>query len=132
MDNSEYKQLLDDTKSYLNSRYDLIKLELLEKLSHIIGLIVLALVVVLLVFGAFAFFGMALIFLLSKVMPLTISCCILGAIFLFVIALAILFKEYWFINPVVAQLSKILFAEAEKDVVVPEKVEEVKPNEPVQ
>ena len=129
MDSPEYKKLLDDTKAYLNARYDLLKLELLEKLSRIIGLVILALVVVLLVFGAFAFFGMALIFLLSKVVPLTISCCILGAVFLLVILLAVLFKEKLFINPVVQQLSKILFAEATVDVVMPEKTEEVKKDE---
>lgn len=129
MDSPEYKKLLDDTKAYFNARYDLLKLELLEKLSRIIGLVILALVVVLLVFGAFAFFGMALIFLLSKVLPLTASCCILGAIFLLVIVLAVLFKESWFINPVIQQLSKILFAESETDVVVPEKTEEVKKDE---
>ena len=129
MDSPEYKKLLDDTKTYFNARYDLLKLELLEKLSRIIGLVILALVVVLLVFGAFAFFGMALIFLLSKVVPLTVSCCILGAVFLLVILLAILLKEKWFINPVVQQLSKILFAEPTAEVVVPEKAEEAKKDE---
>lgn len=129
MDNSDYKKLLDDTKSYLNSRYDLLRLEILEKLSRIIGLIILALVVVLLIFGALAFFGMALMFLLSKVLPYGISCCILGALFLLVILLAVVFKESWFVNPVVKSLSKILFAEASMDVVVPEKTEEVKKDE---
>ena len=131
MDNSEYKKLLDDTKVYLNTRYDLLKLELLEKLSRIIGLVILALVVVLLVFGAFAFFGMALMFLLSKVMPLTISCCILGAVFLLVIVVTYLCREYWFINPVVKSLSAILFAEEPTDVAIPDKTEEVKPDEHV-
>lgn len=126
MDNSDYKKLLDDTRSYLNSRYDLLRLEILEKLSRIVGLIILALVVVLLVFGALAFFGMALMFLLSKVVPYGVSCCILGAVFLLVVLLAVLFKESWFINPAVKSLSKILFAEAEHDVTVPENVEEVK------
>lgn len=129
MDSPEYKKLLDDTKTYFNARYDLLKLELLEKLSRIIGLVILALVVVLLVFGAFAFFGMALIFLLSKVVPLTVSCCILGAVFLLVILLAVLLKEKWFINPVVQQLSKILFSEPTAEVVVPEKAEEAKKDE---
>ena len=129
MDSPEYKKLLDDTKTYFNARYDLLKLEMLEKLSRIIGLVILALVVVLLVFGAFAFFGMALIFLLSKVVPLTVSCCILGAVFLLVILLAILLKEKWFINPVVQQLSKILFAKSATEVVVPEKTEEAKKDE---
>ena len=126
MDNSDYKKLLDDTKSYLNSRYDLLRLEILEKLSRIIGLIILALVVVLLIFGALAFFGMALMFLLSKVVPYGVSCCILGAVFLLVVLLAVHFKESWFISPAVKSLSKILFAEAEHDVTVPENVEEVK------
>ncbi len=113
MDNSEYKKLLEDAKQYLNSRYDLLRLELLEKLSRILGLVILALVVVLLVFGALAFFGMALIFLLSKVVPLTVSCCILGAVFLLLILLAYLLRERLFINPVVKSLAKILFAETE-------------------
>ncbi len=115
MDNSEYKKLLEDAKQYLNSRYDLLRLELLEKLSRILGLVILALVVVLLVFGALAFFGMALIFLLSKVVPLTVSCCILGAVFLLLILLAYLLRERLFINPVVKSLAKILFAETETD-----------------
>lgn len=123
MNTEEYNTLLKDAKTYLNTRYDLLRLELLEKLSRIIGLILLALVIVLLVFGAFAFFGMALVFLLSKVVPLSLSCCILGGVFLLVIALTYLFKEQWFINPIVRQLSKILFSESDATAVVPAKAE---------
>ena len=115
MDNQEYKKLLSDARSYLGSRYDLLRLELLEKLSRIVGLILLALVVVLLFFGAFAFFGMALVFVLSKWLPLSVSCCILGGVFVLAIGLALAFKTQWFINPAVKALSKILFAEPEPE-----------------
>ena len=125
MDNSEYRKLLNDTKAYLGTRYNLLRLELLEKLSRIIGLILLALVVVLLALGAFAFFGMAMVFVLSQVMPLWASCCILGGVFVLVIILAFIFKVQWFIDPAVKSLSKILFAEtAETEEVALPKAEE--------
>ncbi|MBR3647914.1 MAG: phage holin family protein [Paludibacteraceae bacterium] len=124
MDNADYNKLLNDAKSYLGAQYDLLRLELLDKMSRIIGLIIMALVIVLLVFGAFAFFGMALVFLLSQVMELSTSCCILGGIFILIIALAYAFRNYLFINPVVGQLSKILFAEENSDAVAPAKTEE--------
>lgn len=111
MDNSEYKKLLDDSKVYFNKRYDLLRLELLDKLSRIIGQLVLALVVVLLVFAALAFLGMGAMFLLSKVVPLPVSCAILGAVFLLLIVLAIANKEKLFINPMVRALAGILFSE---------------------
>ena len=125
MNTPEYNTLLKDAKAYLNARYDLLRLELLEKLSRIIGLILLALVIVLLIFGAFAFFGMALVFLLSKVVPLSVSCCILGGVFLLVIALAYIFKNQWFITPIVRQLSKILFTDSDSKAVMPGKTEQV-------
>lgn len=111
MDNSEYKKLLDDSKAYFNTRYDLLRLELLDKMSKIIGQIVLALVVVLLVFAALAFFGIGAMFLLSKVVPMPVSCAILGGVFLLLIVLAIVFKEKLFINPMVRTLAGILFGE---------------------
>ncbi len=129
METSEYKKLLGDVKEYLNSRYDLLRLELLEKLSRILGLVIMALVVVLLVFGALSFFGMALMFLLSKVVPLSVSCCILGAVFLLLIVLAYFCREQWFINPVVKSLAKILFAESDTEMPLTDTIEEVKPNE---
>lgn len=124
MDNTQYTALLADVKKYLNDRYDLLRLELLDKLSRIIGLILMALVIVLLVFAAFAFFGLALVFLLSKVVPLSVSCCILGGVFLIVIALAYAFRTQWFINPIVGSLAKILFAEADDETIVPAPKEE--------
>lgn len=111
MDNSEYKKLLEDSKVYFNVRYDMLRLELLEKMSKIIGRIIMALVVVLLVFAALAFFGMGAMLLLSKVVSMPVSCAILGGIFLLLIGLAIHFKEALFINPTVKMLAGILFAE---------------------
>ena len=44
MSDEQYQQLLSDSRSYLNTQFDLLRLRLLEKLSRIIGLILFALV----------------------------------------------------------------------------------------
>lgn len=110
MDTSKYNELLESAKRYLNTRYDLLLLSLLEKLSRILGLVVLVIVAVLLAFAAFAYGGLALAFALSKVIPLWAACLIMGGVFLLLLAVAIVFRKQWFINPMVAALSAILFS----------------------
>ena len=51
LSDEQYQKLLADTRAYLNTQYDLLRLGLLEKLSKIIGLILFALVVILLLFA---------------------------------------------------------------------------------
>lgn len=122
MDTSKYNQLLADAKRYLNTRFDLLLLGLLEKLSRIIGLILLVIVGILLVFAAIAYGGLALAFVLSQWIPLWAACLIMGAVFIVLLVLAIVFRKQWFINPMVAALSGIIFAPTEEE---PEQVTDV-------
>lgn len=111
MDETQYQKLLDDCKSYLNTRYDLFRLSLLAKLSKILGLILLALVVVLLVFAVLSFGALALVFVLAQWLPLWASFLIIGGVFLLLLVLAILFRKQLFVNPLIGTLSTILFAD---------------------
>lgn len=112
MDNNDYQKLYAHARAYLNNRYALLRLELLEKLSHIIGIIIMSLVVVLLVFSVLAFLGMAAIFALATIMPMWLSCCILAGVFVVLIIVACVNKKRWFIEPVLRTLSTVLFAES--------------------
>ena len=105
MDETQYQKLLDDCKSYLNTRYDLLRLSLLAKLSKILGLILLAIVVVL------SFGALALVFVLAQWLPLWASLLIIGGVFLLLLVLAILFRKQLFVNPLIGTLSTILFAD---------------------
>lgn len=111
MPSEEYQKLWSDARAYLSTRYDLLRLELLDKLSRIIGLVLMALVVVLLVLAVLAFLGMAAAFALAEVMPMWLACCLLAVLFLLLIVVTLLCKNRWFVNPVVAALSAILFAD---------------------
>ncbi len=111
MDETQYQKLLDDCKSYLNTRYDLLRLSLLAKLSKILGLILLALVVVLLVFAVLSFGALALVFVLAQWIPVWASFLSIGGVFLLLLVVAVVFRKQWFVNPLVGALSAILFAD---------------------
>lgn len=112
MSDEQYQQLLRDSRSYLNTQFDLLRLNLLEKLSRIIGLILFALVAILLVFAIFGFSAVAVAFVLAQWLPLWASFLIIGGVFLLALILAIAFRKQWFINPIVCALSAILFSDS--------------------
>ena len=110
LSDEQYQKLLSDTRAYLNTQYDLLRLGLLEKLSKVIGLILFALVVILLLFAVLGFGAVSLAFVLAQWIPLWASFLIIGGVFLVLLLLAVMFRKQWFISPVVAALSAILFS----------------------
>lgn len=110
LSDEQYQKLLSDTRAYLNTQYDLLRLGLLEKLSKVIGLILFALVVILLLFAVLVFGAVSLAFVLAQWIPLWASFLIIGGVFLVLLLLAVMFRKQWFISPVVATLSAILFS----------------------
>ena len=115
MDNQLYQKLVDEIKSYLQVRYDLVRLSVLEKMSKILGLVLVTFVVILLIFVFLSLGAVALSILLSKWLPTWSAFLIVGALVLVMIASAIIFREKWFINPIIGALSAILFADEQEN-----------------
>ncbi len=107
----QYKQLLDDSKSYLKARYDLLRLELLDKLSQIMGYLIMVIVLLLLLMGVLAYLSVALVNSLSAIMPTWTACIILAAVITIIAVVLYYNKEKIFINPFVKLLSGMLFDE---------------------
>lgn len=113
---TEYKKFIDDSKEYLKLRYSMLRLELLEKMSLIIALFVVLLVSVVLVLVALTYFTMAAIFALREVLGgVEVGFCIMGGLFVLITLLVIIFRKKWIVNPLIKQLSDILFAESEEE-----------------
>lgn len=111
---NDYKQLFDDSRSYLRTRYDLLRLELLQKLSLILGILVLIIVLLFLGMGALAYLSVALVEWLAAFMPTGCACCLLAG-GLILIALTLWFlRTKLFINPFVRLLSSILFSDSDE------------------
>lgn len=112
---SDYSKLLEDSKAYLRTRYDLLRLELLDKLSLVLGLLVLIIVALLVLLAALAYFSVALVGWMATCMPVSVACCILGGILLLVLPLLYLLRKRLFVDPFVRLLSKKLFAPDETE-----------------
>lgn len=112
MEKKEYQRLLNDAKQYAHMRYDLLKLELLEKLSRIIALLLVVVIALVLGLSAFVYFSLALAYALKPLFggmgwPL----CIMGLVFVLLLFLLFRKKEQFFLNPIISKLSAILFAQ---------------------
>lgn len=112
---TDYKQIIEEMKSYANMRFDLIRLELLEKLSKIISLILLVVVCILVSVIIFTYLSVLLLLWLNEVfssmMP---GVCIVVGIYALALSIMIIFKKQIFLNPIVGALSKIIFSDKDK------------------
>lgn len=111
---SEYQKLLDETKEYVRLRYKLLKLDLLEKSSRIIALLIVILVAIVLAIGALTYFSLAIIHALEDLLGgLTLGYCIFGGLFVLLALIMFIFKDKLIINPLIKQLSEILFKDSD-------------------
>mgnify|MGYP002735188888 FL=1 len=56
-DENHYKELTDEVKAYMQTRYNLLRMELLEKTSRIVALVLFTLVATCLALAALGYFS---------------------------------------------------------------------------
>ncbi len=108
-DSDKYRQTWADIKQFALTRFDLFKVDFLEKAAKIVGLILFALALILLLFAIVSFACIALIFLIGQALPMWASALIVVGLWLLLMIGAIVFRNQLFINPVLAAISAILF-----------------------
>lgn len=106
---------IKDLKLYLSQRYDLLKLELLEKSSKILTVILSMLVVLVCTLAALIYFSFALITWLSKLFdseaPAYLIVC---GLFILIMIIILACKDKIFLNPLIHKLSDILYDSEDK------------------
>lgn len=111
-----YQQLWQDSKKYLELRYDLLRVELLEKISLISALLLTAVVAILLGTIIFTYLSILLLLWLETLLGSMIyGLCIVIAIHLGLFACIFAFRKQWFINPLVRQFSKIIYSDKKRE-----------------
>ena len=91
---NKYKQLIEDGQQYIRTRYDLLRLELLEKMSRIFALILMLLVSIILALTAFIYFSFAFVRWLGQFFNNDAwAFCIVGAIFLLLLGIFFFFRK---------------------------------------
>ena len=102
--NNAFRKLFEEGKKYINLQIDYAKLTATEKISVILGMSVLFAVILVLSVGAGIYLSFALVYLVGIVG----SYAIVGAVFLLLIAIVILFKKKLILVPITRFISKVL------------------------
>ncbi len=109
MSDDKYQKLIRDGKQYVRMRYDLLRLELLEKMSRILAVILLIIVATFLILAAFIYFTFAIVAWLQPMLGTVVPLCIVGGFFVLLLLILILLRKKLFVNPIISILSGILF-----------------------
>ena len=99
--NNAFRKLFEEGKKYINLQIDYAKLTATEKISVILGMSVLSV-------GAGIYLSFALVYLLEPLIGIVGSYAIVGAVFLLLIAIVILFKKKLILVPITRFISKVL------------------------
>lgn len=104
-----------DMMSYLSQRYDLLKLELLEKSSQILSVVLSMLIVVVCALVVVIYLSNALVSWLTIALNAGWAYTIVCGIFILVIIIVLYKKDTLFVNPLIRKLSRILFSQEDED-----------------
>lgn len=104
-----------DLASYLSQRYDLLKLELLEKSSQILSVVLSLLIVVVCALVVVIYLSNALVSWLTIALNAGWAYTIVCGIFVLIILIVLNKKDTLFVNPLIRKLSRILFSQDNED-----------------
>lgn len=112
---TEYSNLGNEAKAYLNLQIQLFKLNLVEKISQTISLIVTIMAGILLTLGALLYLSIIFVIQIANFTgSFSIGLLIIATIFLIILLLLILFKKRIIINPIIKTISAIIFNKKEE------------------
>lgn len=110
-------------KTYLSQRYDLLKLELLEKSSQLLSVILSMLIVVVCALAVLIYLSSALISWLTLALNAGWAYTIVCALFVVIILVVLHYKDMLFVKPLIRKFSRILYGRSEKETSEPEETQ---------
>lgn len=103
-----------DLRTYLSQRYDLLKLELLEKSSKLLSVVLSMLIVVVCALAVLIYLSNALISWLTLALNAAWAYTIVCGIFVLIIIIVLYNKDALFVKPLIRKFSQILYSENDK------------------
>ena len=100
-----------DTKTYFSQRYDLLKLELLEKSSQLLSVIFSMLIVIVCALAVLIYLSSAVIQWLTLALNAAWAYSIVCVLFIGIILFVLAKKDALFIKPLIRKFSRILYPE---------------------
>lgn len=108
-----YKSLVNNVKDYADLQLQLLKLNIVEKTSQILSLLIVIIAGTILLMAAFVYFSMMFVLWMKALTgSLTYGFLIIAAFFLLLFILFVLLRKKMIINPIIKKMSSILFNES--------------------
>ncbi len=107
-----------DAKAYLSRRYDLLKLEFIEKSSQLLSIVLSMLIVVVCALAVLLYLSSALISWLTIALNAGWAYTIVCAVFVAIIAFVLHKKDTLFVKPLIRKISTVLYREKQDDATV--------------
>lgn len=98
-----------DISKYLSQRYDLLKLELLEKSSQILSVVLSMIIVVVCALAVFIYLSNAFVSWLTIALNEGWAYTIVCAIYIIIVLVVLRYKDQLFVKPLIRKLSRILY-----------------------
>lgn len=109
------ERTINDLKVYLTQRYDLLKLELMEKSSQILSVVLSIVIVVVCALAVLIYLSSALISWLTLALNAGWAYTIVCGIFILIIVFILMTKDKLFVKPLIRKFSRILYPENTED-----------------
>ena len=110
-----YKSLVNNVKDYADLQLQLLKLNIVEKTSQILSLLIVIIAGTILLMAAFVYFSMMFVLWMKTLTgSLTYGFLIIAAFFLLLFILFVLLRKKMIINPIIKKMSSILFKSEEE------------------
>ena len=100
-------QILPDVNAFAKAEYDVARLKVIDKVSRLVGTLLLIICLILIAFAVLTFGAAAAVYALAQVVPMWASCLIIGAVYLLLIPILCLASTALFVNPIIRKLSGI-------------------------
>ena len=100
-------QILPDVEAFAKAEYNVLRLKVIDKVSHLVGALLLIICLILVGFAVLTFGAAAAVFALAQCMPLWASCLIVGAVYLLLIPILLILSTVLFVNPIIRKLGGI-------------------------
>ena len=108
-----YKSLVNNVKDYADLQLQLLKLNIVEKTSQILSLLIVIIAGTILLMAAFVYFSMMFVLWMETLTGnLTYGFLIIAGFFLLLFILFVLLRKKMIINPIIKKMSSILFSES--------------------
>lgn len=105
-----------DLNKYLSQRYDLLKLELLEKSSQILSVVLSMIIVVVCALAVFIYLSNAFVSWLTIALNEGWAYTIVCAIYIIIVLVVLRYKDQLFVKPLIRKLSRILYDTKRDDI----------------